>query len=82
MLAPISIKLEDGPIWNPLVNNGAGKLPGMEWHSGGHTHSMVPFYAKGRGSRIFNSYADENDPVRGRYLDNVEMGKIIFKLLQ
>jgi alkaline phosphatase len=45
----------------------------MEWHSTDHTNSLVPFYAKGDGSRIFKTFADEFDPVRGRYLDNTEM---------
>ncbi len=30
------------PAWMPLVNNGAGYLPGMEWHSGDHTIRSSP----------------------------------------
>ncbi len=61
------------PGWMPLVNNGLGVLPGMEWHSGDHTNSLVPFYAKGDGSRVFKYFANEHDPVYGHYLDNTEL---------
>jgi alkaline phosphatase len=67
-------------VWVPLVNNGKGKEPGMEWHSGGHTNQLIPFYAKGAGCEIFDKYADQSDPVRGRYIDNTEIAKAMFKL--
>ena len=66
------------PDWMPIVNNGAGVLPGMEWHSGSHTNSLIPFYAKGDAARMFKRYADEYDPVRGMYLDNTEMAQGLF----
>ena len=68
------------PDWNPLVNNGASMLPDMEWHSGSHTNQLVPFYAKGRGANLFKKKADESDPVRGPYLDNVEIAEVLFDL--
>ncbi|MBD3223718.1 MAG: alkaline phosphatase [Caldithrix sp.] len=64
-------------IWKPLQNNGMGEMPGMEWHSGGHTNSLIPFYAKGFGSELFIEKADEEDPVRGNFLDNAEVGKVL-----
>jgi alkaline phosphatase len=70
-----------GPVWNPIVNNGAGVLPGMEWHSYSHTNSLIPFYAKGDAARLFTGYADEEDPVRGRYIDNTEIGFVILEVL-
>jgi alkaline phosphatase len=66
------------PDWMPVVNNGAGNLPGMEWHSGDHTNSLVPFFAKGDAARMFKAYADEYDPVYGKYLDNTEMAGVLF----
>jgi alkaline phosphatase len=69
-------------VWLPLVNNGQGKLPGMQWNANGHTNSLVPFYAKGAGSRQFKHYADETDLVRGNYLDNTEIAKLIFSFLE
>lgn len=74
---------EDGkPIWNPIENRGKGILPGMEWHSGSHTNSLIPFFAKGAGSELFHLYADEIDPIRGRYLDNAELGKALFLIFE
>jgi alkaline phosphatase len=69
------------PTWEPIVNNGAGYLPGMEWYYTNHTNSLVPFYAKGDAARFFHNYATLIDPVRGRYLDNTSIAKVIFNLL-
>jgi alkaline phosphatase len=69
------------PIWNPLQNREQGTLPGMEWHSGEHTNSLIPFFAKGAVSELLRPYADESDPVRGPYLDNTEIGKFLFSLV-
>jgi len=69
------------PTWKPIVNNGAGKLPGMEWHSLEHTNSLIPLFAKGAGSSLFNGYANGNDPVRGAYIDNANIANVIFELL-
>lgn len=69
---------DSDPEWKPLVDNGKDKLPGMEWHSTSHTNSLVPLYAKGRSAVLLEKYADETDPVRGRYVDNTEIAKVIF----
>jgi len=66
------------PTWEPIVNNGAGNLPGIEWHSGSHTNSLVPLAAKGDSARAFRWLADEFDPVRGLYVDNTELGQVLF----
>jgi len=70
-----------GPVWNNLVNNGKGKVPAMEWHISSHTNSLVPLFAKGCGAGLFSDYIDGNDPVRGPYVDNTDIGKVIFSLL-
>lgn len=70
------------PNWVALKSNGPDKLPDMEWHDGGHTNSLIPLYAKGAGSHLFEKYADEIDPVRGRYLDNAEVGKVLFEVMR
>ena len=66
------------PDWMPIVNNGAGNLPGMEWHSGNHTNSLMVLSAKGDAARMFKRYADQYDPVRGWYLDNTELAELVF----
>ena len=67
-----------GPVWTPIVNNGAGVLPGMEWHSPNHTNSLMVLSAKGDAARMFSRYADQYDPVRGWYLDNTELAELVF----
>jgi alkaline phosphatase len=69
------------PSWQPLANNGAGVLPGMEWHSGNHTNSLIPIFAKGDAARLLVSFADQIDPVRGRYVDNTEMARVVLQAL-
>ena len=69
-----------GSVWNDLVNNGPGNLPTMEWHSGTHTNSLVPFFAKGRGAQSFKDTIDGYDPVRGPYIDNTDIANVIFSL--
>lgn len=66
------------PGWMPLVNNGAGNLPGMQWYSTEHTNSLMVLSAKGDAARKFKGYADQYDPVRGWYLDNTELAKLVF----
>jgi alkaline phosphatase len=70
-----------GPGSNPLrteiVNNGKGNVPGMEWHSDIHTNNIIPFFAKGPSAMQFTSVADVVDPVRGHYIDNTDIGRII-----
>jgi alkaline phosphatase len=68
------------PEFTPVVCQGKGEMPGMEWHITKHTNSLVPFHVKGAGSEKFASLADETDPVRGAYLDNAEMGKALMEL--
>jgi alkaline phosphatase len=69
------------PTWEPIVNNGIGNLPGMEWHSGNHTNSLIVISAKGDAARLFRPLADESDPVHGRYVDNTEIAQVIFEVL-
>ena len=69
------------PDWMPIVNNGAGVLPGMEWHSGTHTNSLIPFFAYGVAVWQFYACADQLDPRRGAYLDNTEVGQVIHATL-
>ncbi len=66
------------PDWTSIVNYGAGVLPGMEWHSGNHTNSLLPLFAKGDAARMFHRFADQYDPVYGRYIDNSELAWVLF----
>jgi len=67
--------------FEPLLNNGKGKLPGMSWHSGGHTNSLVPLYAKGAGADRLAAAAVGTDRHHGKYVDNTAIAKLVFELL-
>ena len=64
-----------------LENRGAGVLPGMEWHSGGHTNSLVPFFARGKGAHLFHGMVEGEDVFRGEYLDNTAVGRVLIDVL-
>jgi alkaline phosphatase len=61
--------------FNPIINNGQNNLPGMSYYSLEHTNSLVPFFAKGAASHMFNLFADEYDSLRGRYIQNSEIAQ-------
>ncbi|MDR2377827.1 MAG: alkaline phosphatase [Bifidobacteriaceae bacterium] len=65
--------------WTPMTGQ-AGALPSVAWHSGDHTNSLVPLYAKGAGSELLVARADEWDRVRGAYIDNTDIGESLFDL--
>jgi alkaline phosphatase len=60
-----------------MENAGKGVLPKGGYQAKGHTNSLVPLFARGQGTEILKKYADEQDPVRGAYLDNTEVAKAI-----
>jgi alkaline phosphatase len=68
------------PVWNPLVNHGAGQVPGLTWYSTAHTNSLIPLFARGGGTDVLSGYADERDPVRGRFINNSEIGQALKRL--
>ena len=57
-------------------------MPTVEWHSRDHTNSLVPFYAKGIGSSKFLDVIKGLDVVRGKYIDNSDIGLIISKFMK
>ncbi len=61
--------------FNPIINNGQNNLPEFSFYSNEHTNSLVPFFAKGAGSEIFVLFADETDPIRGRFIQNSEIAQ-------
>lgn len=65
------------PEFKPLVNNGKGKMPGMEFHTTGHTNQLVPVFAKGAGTEKLREYIHGTDPRHGDYADNTDISKVI-----
>ena len=70
------------PEWKPVVNNGKGVLPGVEWHKGSHTNSLIPLFVKGAGAELFESYVIGTDPQRGKYVDNTTVAKVPFSVMR
>lgn len=66
--------------WIDIVNNGAGVLPGMAFFSINHTNSLIPFFAKGLNSNFFDEEIAGTDTIRGKYIDNTSIGKILIDI--
>jgi alkaline phosphatase len=76
---------ETGFLWGdepftPIVDRGKNDLPIMKFNSPDHTNSLIPFYAKGAGSELYRGFADENDSIRGPYIQNSEIPQLIHSL--
>lgn len=69
------------PVFNPIVNNGRGELPGFEFYSSSHSNSLIPLFAKGRYSGLFKEYTIGSDPVHGAYIDNTDVFRVCFNAL-
>jgi alkaline phosphatase len=65
---------DDGTALPPVQGRGAGNMPAMTIRSGEHTNALVPLFARGPGSAGLARLARGEDPVRGRYLDNADLG--------
>lgn len=65
-----------------LRGRGPGQVPDLKWQSDDHTNQLVPLFAKGNSARLFREYAVQADPVRGAYLDNTDIYRIVLTALQ
>ena len=69
------------PDWTSIICNGKGNMPTMQWNTGNHTNSIIPFFAKGAGSRLFRERANKIDIMRGDYIDNTDIANVIKELI-
>jgi len=76
-LVIITADHETGLIWGPeadkvpfqpLVDHGRGKMPGLRYLSTKHSNSLVPVFARGPGAEQFHQWVQGEDPVRGPYV--------------
>jgi alkaline phosphatase len=67
--------------FQPLEDRGRGRLPGYRWLSNDHTNALVPVHARGLGADRLLDYADREDPVRGRYLDQTDLFELMRDVL-
>ncbi|MGB8227169.1 MAG: alkaline phosphatase [Sedimentisphaerales bacterium] len=65
-----------------VLNSGSGTLPPMRWNSKDHTKSLVFLFAKGQGSELFEQQAKGKDLFYGSFIDNTDIAKVIFALLE
>ena len=54
----------------------------MERNSADHTNALIPFFAKGAGAQLLSKAADPYDLVRGRYLDNTAIAKVVISAMR
>ena len=54
-----------------------GEFVYWAWNSGGHTNTLIPLYARGAGAELFANYSIYYDSVRGPYLDNTDVFKVM-----
>jgi len=71
-------------VREPIVNRGAGNLPGVQYGSKGHTNALVPLFAKGCGAEEFERLAVGRDAkagefwgFSGKYVDNTDIFKVM-----
>jgi alkaline phosphatase len=85
-LVVITADHETGMLWGPesdtvpfapLVDRGPGCVPGFKFNSEKHTNSLVPVYARGPGSERLADMVQGTDPVRGPYVDNTDIAKLL-----
>jgi alkaline phosphatase len=64
------------PAWT-AISGAKGEMPAVAMNSADHTNELVPVYAKGPGSAQLLARATGTDPVRGAYLDNTDLPKVL-----
>ena len=67
--------------FDPLVDNGSGRLPSYRWLSDSHSNALVPLFARGVGAEKFTSLARSEDPFYGAYADQTDVFRVIRSVL-
>ena len=72
--------------FQPLVDNGPGKVPGNKWFGPNHGNGLVPLYAYGKGAATVVALAKHTDAYTdgsgrkfgyGKYVDQTELGDVL-----
>lgn len=74
--------------FQPLVDNGPGRLPGHQWLFNSHSNQLVPLFFRGAGSACIERIETETDAFddgthrfgRGPYFHQAELGKVLKEL--
>ena len=73
---------ESAPCYKPVTISEKGKMPGMTWLLKSHTNQLVPLYAKGCYADRFADKVRGTDPLRGPYVDDTDIGRIILEAVR
>jgi alkaline phosphatase len=84
---------ESGNLWGPdsdnipyqpLVDNGSGKMPGMKHNQSDHANSLVPIYARGMDAELFGKLIKGKDDkaaatwnISGEYVENTDIFNVM-----
>ena len=63
--------------FDPIVDHGAGQMPGLAYNFKSHSNSLVPLFTKGVGSEAFTGWVVGTDPVRGPYVTNTAVAEVM-----
>ncbi|WP_293769407.1 alkaline phosphatase [uncultured Corynebacterium sp.] len=69
--------VDEDKTWNAMTGE-QGKAPNVQWYSNEHTNQVVPFFFKGAGSEDIKAKVVGKDYVRGDFIDNTAVAKLIF----
>jgi alkaline phosphatase len=65
-----------------VSNEGFNENPGHIWHDDNHGNQLVPAWIRGFNANLSASMIDGYDPVRGWYIDQVDLGNVMIKSLR
>ena len=85
-------RFDHGVDYAHVKDSGAGKLPDVWYHSIGHSNSLVPLFAKGAGSELFEACVVGLEPNlraiygldsswSGNYIDNTCIYRVMTRTL-
>ncbi|MGQ9762040.1 MAG: alkaline phosphatase [Thermogutta sp.] len=74
--------------FDPLCDQGPGKMPGARYNATKHTNELVPLYARGVGAERLLSFVRGKDHqaarvwgISGDYVDNTDIGQLLRSLI-
>jgi alkaline phosphatase len=70
--------------WEDSNGNGyidPGETVYWSWNSSDHTNGLIPLYVKGVGAELFANYIVGQDPIRGYYIDNIDVFNVMNSVL-
>jgi len=67
----------DGNPFDPLVDNGAGRMPSYRWLDNGHSNALVPLFARGPQAETLTTRAGGTDPFYGPYVDQTDVFEVM-----